>query len=128
MTLSGAIGLLLRAADMAIGGETFVIRMPACRILDLAEVLIERTGAKVGIRVIGIREGEKLHETLVSAREAPHAKHCGDHVLVILPPNPGPELARRYAACRPAKPTPYRSDDELLDKAGIARLLDAGGF
>jgi FlaA1/EpsC-like NDP-sugar epimerase len=128
MTLPEAIGLLLRAAEAAIGGETFVIRMPACRIRDLAEVMIERSGAAVKIREIGIREGEKLHETLVSAREALHARHYDDDVLVILPPSPDPELARKYADCLPTKAQPYRSDDELLDKAGIARLLDAGGF
>ena len=128
MTLPEAISLLLRAAEAALGGETFVIRMPACRIRDLAEVMIERSGAAAGVREIGIREGEKLHETLVSAREALHARHYDDDAIVILPPSPEPELALRYAACRPAEPKPYRSDDELLDKAGIARLLDAGGF
>jgi UDP-N-acetylglucosamine 4,6-dehydratase/5-epimerase len=44
LTLEQAIGLLFKAAESSVGGETFVMNMPACRILDVAEVLMDHYG------------------------------------------------------------------------------------
>lgn len=39
MTLQEAIGLIFKATDHCFGGEIFVTKMPACRIMDIAKVL-----------------------------------------------------------------------------------------
>ena len=44
ITLHDAIGLLFKATEKSEGGETFVMQMPACRIIDLADVLIKHYG------------------------------------------------------------------------------------
>ncbi|WP_171253108.1 polysaccharide biosynthesis protein, partial [Acinetobacter baumannii] len=73
LTVGDAIELLLQAAQAAIGGETFVMKMNACRIEDLAHVMITSLAdLPLTVREVGIRPGEKLHEVLVSSYEAPH--------------------------------------------------------
>ncbi|MEY3019714.1 MAG: hypothetical protein RLZZ272_698 [Actinomycetota bacterium] len=74
MTIPEACRLILQAALLGRGGETFVLDMGApVRILDLAHDLIRLKGLEPGrdiaIELIGARPGERLHEELVLADE-----------------------------------------------------------
>ena len=73
LTVQDAVHLLFKAMEDSVGGEIFVMAMPTCRILDLAEVLAEAHGRRnVEIVEIGTRPGEKIHEILFSEYEALH--------------------------------------------------------
>ena len=76
---------------MAEGGEIFILKMPAIRIGDLAEVIIEEsaqnhrtTSDKIEIDVIGSRVGEKLYEELMTEEEAVNA-YEDEEMFVVLP-------------------------------------------
>lgn len=76
LSISQAVGLVLKAAGLAQGGEIFVLKMPVVRIKDLIEVIIEEYAPKIGkdpssikIETIGPRLGEKIHEELISSIE-----------------------------------------------------------
>lgn len=128
LTLSQAIDLLLKAATTAIGGETFVMKMKACRIVDIAEVLAEHyVGHRVPFKEIGIRPGEKLHEVLVSRYESPYTLQYSDQYFVILPPGSN-DLNARYAGLNPAVFSEYHSNASLLKKPQITEMLKEGGF
>lgn len=76
MTIPEAVSLILQAAAMGRGGETFVLDMgKPIRIMDLAEEMIRLSGHEPGrdiaISVIGLRPGEKLHEELFYEHENP---------------------------------------------------------
>jgi len=74
MTIPEACGLILQATRVAQGGETYVLDMgEPVRVLDIAHNLIRLYGYEPGrdieVRIIGLRPGEKLHESLVDETE-----------------------------------------------------------
>jgi len=81
MTIPEACGLILQATRIAQSGEIYVLDMgEPVRVLDLAHNLIRLYGYEPGrdieIRIIGLRPGEKLHESLVDeAEEAEPLRH-----------------------------------------------------
>ena len=122
--MTKAIGLLLKASVTAIGGETLVMKMKGCNIADLAEVMKEQAGQpKLKVKEIGIRGGEKLHEVLISPYEVPHTYRYDDRYFVILPQQADKRLLSQYGGLERVNFEQYRSDDELMDRAGIAELL-----
>jgi len=72
LTLAEAIELVFHAAVTGVGGETFVLKIPAALVTDVADVMIEvlAPSLKVSVETVGIRPGEKIHEVLVSEAEA----------------------------------------------------------
>ena len=80
MTIPEAIDLVLRAAEIAKGGEVFIFKMLALRIVDLAAVMIEELAPQygyepenIGMKIIGKRAGEKYDEELMTEEEAMNA-------------------------------------------------------
>lgn len=66
ITLDQTVHFVLMALSMAKGGELFVPRIPSMKITDLAKAI----APKCKQEVVGIRPGEKIHETLISEDEA----------------------------------------------------------
>jgi UDP-N-acetylglucosamine 4,6-dehydratase/5-epimerase len=72
MTLDDSVSLVLHAMTKAKGGEIFVRKAPASTVQALAEAMrikYSARKAKHPIEVVGIRPGEKIHETLVNEYE-----------------------------------------------------------
>jgi UDP-N-acetylglucosamine 4,6-dehydratase len=78
--MSDATALVLRGLQLMVGGEIFIPKLPTTDI----ETLAEAVAPGVPRKAVGIRPGEKLHETLISAEEARRTSDLGD-VLVIWP-------------------------------------------
>ncbi len=86
LTLSEAIGLLFQASEISVGGETYVMNMPAFRIIDVAKALMAHYGnSDTVIEEIGIRPGEKVDEELVSQHEAKRSYTFDENYYIILP-------------------------------------------
>lgn len=77
--LESAVDLVVHAMSEAIGGEVFVPKIPSMRIMDAVEAI--KPGCKV--RLIGIRPGEKLHETLISEDEARTTLDTGKYYAIM---------------------------------------------
>ena len=120
--------LLLKAANDGKGGEIFVLNSPACRIIDLAEVLIEENGKDVRIVECGVRPGEKLHEVLISENEIEHTIVYNEDYFIVLPTIGIPGLRQYYSDCKPIKTKTYCSKDILMTKKGIKQMLIEGHF
>jgi UDP-N-acetylglucosamine 4,6-dehydratase len=84
LTLSQAIDLVFYSLKHAKGGEIFVKKAPATKMIDLARAYAElKTGEKnYPLTYIGIRAGEKIHEILVSEEEMRHIKEEKDHFVI----------------------------------------------
>jgi UDP-N-acetylglucosamine 4,6-dehydratase/5-epimerase len=127
LTLEEAILLLFKAAEASIGGETFVMNMPACYIRDVASVLMDQYG-RVDIKEIGSKPGEKLDEMLISKHEALLSRCFDENYYVILPTKCSQELEDRYKQL-PAFPHPeFSSRTVLMDREQIKDMLTKGGF
>ncbi|MBD3426526.1 MAG: UDP-N-acetylglucosamine 4,6-dehydratase (inverting) [Candidatus Omnitrophica bacterium] len=80
ITLDQGVDLVLKAVEETVGGEVFVPRIPSMKICDLARAI--DPGCR--FKVIGVRPGEKIHETLVSEDEARAVREF-DGIYVMLP-------------------------------------------
>ncbi|MEK9153583.1 MAG: SDR family NAD(P)-dependent oxidoreductase [Patescibacteria group bacterium] len=77
MSIPQAINLVLTIAKVMKGREIFILKMGAMKITDLAEVMIEDLSKhfghdpkKIKIKIIGVRPGEKIYESLLTEEEA----------------------------------------------------------
>ncbi|CAG5090758.1 UDP-glucose 4-epimerase [Thermobacillus xylanilyticus] len=128
LTLEDAIRLLFKASAESVGGEIFVMMMPTCRIVDLAEVLMEAYGRRVPIVETGVRPGEKIDEILLTEFESQSTVVYDREYLVILPPLAIPGLAERYAGYPKVQFQSFSSADSLMTKDEIRAMLIRGGF
>lgn len=80
ITVEQGVDLILKAIEETVGGEIFVPQIPSMRIVDIAKSLLPDCKFKI----IGIRPGEKIHETLISEDEGRRTKIVNG-VYVILP-------------------------------------------
>lgn len=78
MDLTEAIDLVLFAFENAHAGDLMVKKAPASKIGDLARALKELFHADNPVQVIGVRLGEKIHETLLTREESATAVDMGD--------------------------------------------------
>ena len=107
ITLEQGVELVIRSLAEAEGGEVFVPMIPSMKVVDLARAVEPLCTFKI----IGIRPGEKLHETLISEDEARTTK-VYDGIYVILPPFVGKENCFKKYEKHPFVPETfsYRSD------------------
>ena len=83
MSLDEAVDLVLFAFENGQNGDILVQKAPACTIQTQAEAVCELFGGKKEeIKVIGIRHGEKMYETLLTKEEAAKAVDMGDFYRV----------------------------------------------
>lgn len=83
ITLDQGIRLVINSIERMIGGEVFIPKIPSMRLTDI--VLSIAPNARID--VIGIRPGEKLHETLITAEEAGRTKEF-DTYFIVEPEHP----------------------------------------
>lgn len=83
MSLDEAVDLVLFAFEHGESGDILVQKAPACTIKTQAEAVCELFGGdKDAIKVIGIRHGEKMYETLLTNEECAHSIDMGDFYRV----------------------------------------------
>lgn len=82
LSLPHAIELVNFAFQNARQGDIFVKKAPACTVKLLAETLLEMFDADNELRIIGMRHGEKLYETLASSEELRRSEDMGDYYRV----------------------------------------------
>ena len=78
ITLDQGVDLVFRAIKEAKGGETYISKIPSYKIADLAKAM--RPEGK--LKEIGIREGEKLHEVMITPEDSLFTYDYGDHFII----------------------------------------------
>jgi len=78
MTLDDAVDLVVKALDESKGGETYVYKNPSYKVTDIAEAL--NPGGET--KDVGIREGEKIHEVMITSDDSRGTYDYGDHYII----------------------------------------------
>lgn len=78
ISLEEGVKLVIKALNEAHGGETFISKIPSFKITDLAQAMLP--GCKMP--EVGIREGEKLHEIMVTREDSMHTYEYDKHYIV----------------------------------------------
>ena len=82
MSLDEAVDLVLFAFENGVSGDILVQKAPACTIETLAKAVTGLFNPETEIKVIGIRHGEKMYETLLTNEECANAIDLGDFYRV----------------------------------------------
>jgi UDP-N-acetylglucosamine 4,6-dehydratase/5-epimerase len=122
ITLTQGVNFVLSSMEMMRGGEIFVPKIPSTTITDVASLV----GPNLKQHTVGVRPGEKLHETMIPADDARWTIETEDRYVILAS---FAAAAREAYLNRGAKPVPedfqYSSDSnpERLDVRGLQALL-----
>jgi UDP-N-acetylglucosamine 4,6-dehydratase (inverting) len=76
--LEQGVELVIKALDEAKGGETFISKIPSFKITDLAQAMLPGCDMKE----VGIREGEKLHEIMITKEDSMMTYEYDKHYII----------------------------------------------
>lgn len=79
IALEDGVELVLKALRESKSGETYISKIPSFRITDLAKAI---GGANIKLKEIGVREGEKLHEVMVTKDDSRHTYEYENHYII----------------------------------------------
>ena len=117
LSLHDAVDTIFAAINGGLPGETYVPRVPASRIVDVAKALID--GRPIEMIVTGIRPGEKIHEIMVNDEEVHRTVDRGKW-YAILPMLPELRGDGDRSLCLQKE---YSSNDHVLNLEETRRLL-----
>jgi len=122
ITLEQGAAMVLNSLRDMQGQETFVPRIPSMRMSDLAKTI----GPDCELREVGVRPGEKLHETMIP-KDAGHRAFAFDDHYVLLPdfPTPVADYYREKGGLTMTRFFTYSSDNnrDWLDGESLIRLI-----
>lgn len=78
ITLPQGVQFVMDNLERMRGGEIFVPKIPSMRVTDLAAVL----APKIGLKIVGIRPGEKIHEEMISVDDARRTVDQGSYYVI----------------------------------------------
>ena len=78
ITLEQGVNMVLRAFELAGGGEIFVPKISSMKITDLAEAV----APGMATTVTGIRPGEKIHESMITTEDSRNTINIGDYYVI----------------------------------------------
>ena len=125
MSTKEAISLIFTAVEDSLGGELFVMNMPATTLQIIAETMIELFGnSDSSIKNIGVRPGEKIDEVLVSRNEASLTHKLSSKYYVILPQLNNKALKAKYTKFEKSNRDEFSSANaDQLTKNDLVKIL-----
>ncbi len=78
ISLDEGVQLVIKALEEAKGGETFISKIPSFKITDLAQAMLP----KCTMPEVGIREGEKLHEVMITREDSMTTYEYDNHYII----------------------------------------------
>jgi UDP-N-acetylglucosamine 4,6-dehydratase len=110
-----ATELIFHAVKYMCGGEIFVPKLPAFKIIDLIEILKKKHGANNETEVIGVRPGEKIHELMINQSEVERTYSFKDYYVIT------PAISEYSDVEKPV----YVDEDEKLSEETMSQYSSA---
>lgn len=79
ITLEQGVDLVWHAFDDMVGGEIYVKKIPSMKLPDIARAVVP----DAAFDIVGVRPGEKLHEQMIGAEDAPYTYEYPDHFKIL---------------------------------------------
>jgi FlaA1/EpsC-like NDP-sugar epimerase len=124
MTIEKAVELIIKATEISLGGEIFVLKMPVVKMEDVGKAVMEYFDHS-SLDVIGKRPGEKMYEELMSEEESLRALELED-MFAVLPFFGDREKYETYYGekAKPAKEGIYSSrNEDIMDYSSVKKLI-----
>jgi FlaA1/EpsC-like NDP-sugar epimerase len=121
LRLEDGVDFVIKCIDKMKGGEIFIPKIPSMKIMDLADVIAPNAEKKI----IGIRPGEKIHETLLTEDESRHSKEFND-LFLIEPEHPFWKKDYHNDGKKVSDGFTYTSDnnDDWISKEKIMKIIE----
>jgi len=130
ITLEQAVEFVLKCLTRMEGTEVFVPKIPSMKIADLAKVI----GPDCELKEVGIRPGEKLHETMVPVDDSPNTVEFDDYYVILPQFDFSPRRSRDQLLAAGGRPLSdrfsYSSDTnpQWLTEDELKKILKAEKF
>lgn len=79
ISLEQGVELVVKALRESVGGETYISKIPSFKIVDLAKAM---GGDNIKLREIGIRDGEKINECMITKTDSQHTFEYDEHYII----------------------------------------------
>jgi len=79
ITLDQGVELVYKALEESVGGETYISKIPSFKIVDLAKAMLP----ECTLKEVGIREGEKIHEVMVTKDDSRFTLEFDKHFVIM---------------------------------------------
>ncbi len=79
ITLDQGVELVYKALDESVGGETYISKIPSFKIIDLAKAMLP----DCTLKEVGVREGEKIHEVMVTKDDSRFTLEFDKHFIIM---------------------------------------------
>ena len=121
ITLDGGVKLVIDALSLMVGGEIFIPKIPSMKVVDL----LSAVAPECEMRKIGIRPGEKIHESLITDDEVARVLKFGG-MFIIQPIRENWSNEHLKSAESLSQDFVYTSDknEEWLTKEDIMKIVD----
>lgn len=132
ITKEEAVKTLFSALRYGVGGEVFVTKLDSLKIIDLIELLKNKHNATNNITTIGLRPGEKIHETLINSSEISRTYEFDNYYVIC--PSVARELISRPIYMEQGKKldeshmTEYSSHQAILNKNDLSSVFKKIGL
>lgn len=127
--MSEAINFILESCKEAKGSEVFVPKLRAYTILDIKEALADLLN-DTGDEIIGIREGEKMHETLINHDEMRYAWEFNEKYVIFNESKDINHIKNAYENIKKMESAPEYTSDlaEKIPKEELKNIIVKAGL
>ena len=125
ITMNNALELIFRVLKDGLGGDVFVPKLKSYNVGDLKQAVLELKNSKTETEIIGIRPGEKLHETLINEDEIRNTFETKDDYVIFDQTNPNTSNLPSTLV-KSNLTTKYSSDNaELLSIEQLKNIIES---